>query len=58
VARETEISEKTCPNVALSTTDPTCLPGSEPGPAGWEASDKQLELRHGLNKVITKIVKS
>jgi hypothetical protein len=29
---------KTCPSAALSTTNPTCLPGREPGPPRWEAS--------------------
>jgi hypothetical protein len=32
-------SEKTCSSAALSTTSPTCLPGREPGPPRWEASD-------------------
>jgi hypothetical protein len=32
-------SEKTCTSVALSTTDPQMLPGCEPGPPWWEASD-------------------
>jgi hypothetical protein len=32
-------SEETCPSVALSATNPTCLSGSEPGPPLWEASD-------------------
>jgi hypothetical protein len=32
----------------LSTTNPTCLPGREPRPLRWEASDYPLELWHGL----------
>jgi hypothetical protein len=39
VAGETKYSEKTCPSSALSTTNPTCLPGREPLPPRWEASD-------------------
>jgi hypothetical protein len=31
--------EKKCPSAALSTTNPTCLPGREPGPPRWEASN-------------------
>jgi hypothetical protein len=31
--------EKTCPSDALSTTNPHMLPGREPGPPRWEASD-------------------
>jgi hypothetical protein len=30
---------KPAPSVALSTTNPTCLPGREPGPQRWEARD-------------------
>jgi hypothetical protein len=30
----------------LSTTNPTCLPGREPRPLRWEASDQPLELQH------------
>jgi hypothetical protein len=30
---------KTCLSAALSTTNPTYLPGPEPGPPRWEASD-------------------
>jgi hypothetical protein len=32
-------SEKTCPSAAFSTINPTCLPGGEPWPPRWEASD-------------------
>jgi hypothetical protein len=32
-------SEKTCTSAGLSTTNPTCLPGCEPRPPRWEASD-------------------
>jgi hypothetical protein len=31
--------EKTYPSAALSNTNLTCLPGREPGPPRWEASD-------------------
>jgi hypothetical protein len=40
-------SEKNCPSVTLSTTNPT-WPGLEPGLPRWEASDKPPELWHGL----------
>jgi hypothetical protein len=37
-------TEKTYPSATLSTTKPTLLPGREPGPPRWEASDQQLDL--------------
>jgi hypothetical protein len=39
IGRETEVSGENCPNAALFTTNPTCLPGREPGPPRWGASD-------------------
>jgi hypothetical protein len=32
-------SEITCPSAALSTTNPTCLPGRQPGPSRWEPNE-------------------
>jgi hypothetical protein len=34
--------EKTCPSTAMSTTNPTCLPGREPGLPRWEARTNRL----------------
>jgi hypothetical protein len=36
---KSKYSEKTCHSAALSSTNPTCLPGPEPTPPRWEASD-------------------
>jgi hypothetical protein len=39
IGRETELLGKTCPNVAMPTTNPHILPGREPRPPRWEAND-------------------
>jgi hypothetical protein len=42
LAREPKYSEKTCPSAALSTTNPTCCPDTNPGRRGGEPATNRL----------------
>jgi hypothetical protein len=48
LAGETEILGENLPQCRFVHHQPHMLPGREPGPPRWEASDYPLELRYGL----------
>jgi hypothetical protein len=48
LAGETEVLGENLPQCRFVHRKHRMLPGCEPGPPWWEASDYPLELRHGL----------
>jgi hypothetical protein len=52
LAKETEVLGENMPQYRFVHYKPHMRPGRETGPPRWEASDCQLELRHGLGKII------
>jgi hypothetical protein len=48
LAGKTEVLGENLPQCRFAHRKPHMLPGREPGPPQWEASDSPLELRHGL----------
>jgi hypothetical protein len=42
IGGETEVLEKTCPSAALSTTNPTCCPYTNPGRRGGKPATNSL----------------
>jgi hypothetical protein len=52
MGRGTEVVEENLPQCRFVHHKPHMLPGREPGPPRWEASDQPLELWHGQCKVL------
>jgi hypothetical protein len=46
-------SEKTCPNAALSTTNPTCCPDANPGSRGGKPATNSLSYGTALGDYVT-----
>jgi hypothetical protein len=51
LAREIEVLGETLPQCRFAHHKSNMLPGREPGPPRWEASNQPLELQHGLYKI-------
>jgi hypothetical protein len=52
IGRENEVLEENLPHCRFVHNIPHMLPGREPGPPRWEASDQPLGLPHGLSSFI------